>query len=205
MRDFRRLDTFLNGLAADIYPEAPSEPHLTITKTIIDGFHRDGILSAGMRVLDVGCGQGLALEHFRAIGLTAIGVTFDEDAEICRANGFEIHEADQNFMDFPDSSFDFLWCRHVLEHSVMPLFTLAEYYRLVKPGGYVYVEVPAPETSAQHENNLNHYSVLPHSMWNSLIQRSKFEIKNSFRFDVQAPCGPDHFWSFLLSPQKTAV
>ena len=202
MRDFSRLDGFLNGLTGDIYPEAPSEPHLSITKSAIETLHRDGIIQPGMRVLDIGCGQGIALEHFRNLGLDALGITLGPDGQTCRDKGFDVREMDQNFADFEDSAFDFLWCRHVLEHSIMPFFTMSEYYRLTKPGGHVYVEVPAPDTSAHHETNHNHYSVLPLSLWVQLFQRSKFFVKTCQEVHFEALCGPDVYWSFLLHPQK---
>jgi 2-polyprenyl-3-methyl-5-hydroxy-6-metoxy-1,4-benzoquinol methylase len=112
------------------------------------------MIAAGMRVLDVGCGQVLALELFREAGLEAVGITLGSDCAVCRSKGFETYEVDQNFTEFSDDSFDFLfflWCRHVLEHSVVPLFTLTEYRRLVKAAGRVYVEVPVPDTSAHQE------------------------------------------------------
>jgi len=66
-------------------------------------------------------------------------------------------------MDFADGEFDFLWCRHLLEQ-VTPLFTLGEFRRGTKPDGSVYVEPPAPDISACHENNPSHYSVFPASL-----------------------------------------
>lgn len=197
-RDFSRFDRFLDGLASDVYPEPPAEPHLSITRGAIDELHRAGLLSAGMRVLDIGCGQGLALEQFQALGLEAHGITLGADAGICRAKGFDVHDMDQNFMDFDDGSFDILWCRHVLEHSVAPLFTLSEYKRVTKPRGLIYVEVPAPDTSAHHETNVNHYSVLTISSWLHLFARVGFAVERSSEIRFTVPCGPDLYWSFWL-------
>ena len=197
-RDFSRFDRFLTNLASDVYPESPAEPHLSITRSAIEGLHHDGLLVAGMRVLDIGCGQGLALEQFRALGLEARGITLGSDAGICRAKGFDVREMDQNFMDFEDGSFDVLWCRHVLEHSVAPLFTLSEYRRITKPKGLIYIEVPAPDTSAHHETNANHYSVLPLSSWLNLFSRAGVTVERSLEIGFTVPCGPDLYWSFLL-------
>lgn len=198
MRDYARFDRFLDSLVGDVYPEAPSEPHLSITRSTIEGLLRDGLIAPGMRVLDIGCGQGLALDLFRQSGLESAGITLGPDYDVCKAKGFEVHQMDQNFMDFADASFDFLWCRHVLEHSVAPLFTLGEYRRITKPGGLIYVEVPAPDTSAHHETNPNHYSVLSAPAWVSLFGRVGLAVERSVEFKFTVPCGPDMYWSFLL-------
>src|SRR3954471_21710926 len=168
MRDYSRFDGFLSALVGDIYPEVPSALHLSITRMAIEALHRDGLIGAGTQILDIGCGQGLALEEFHALGLEPVGITPGSDAAVCRGKGFDVREMDQNFMDFADASFDLLWCRHVLEHSVAPLFTLSEYRRVTRPNGLVYVEVPAPDTSAHHERNPNHYSILSASSWMAL-------------------------------------
>jgi len=198
-RDFARFEEFLDSLVGDVYPEFPSEPHLTITRLMIHQLHKDGLIQAGAKVLDIGCGQGLALEIFRSLGMQAVGVTLGRiDLDVCRSKGFEAESMDQNFLDFSPASFDLLWCRHVLEHSVAPFFTLSEYRRLVKPGGLVYVEVPAPDTSAHHETNPNHYSVLPKSAWSSLMTRAGLTVVNVVDLPFNVPCGPDVYWAFLL-------
>lgn len=198
MRDYSRFDGFLSDREGDVYPEMPSEPHLSITRSIIEELHREGWIKSDQRVLDVGCGQGIALEIFRQLGLRAVGITLGSDFAACQAQGFEVHQMDQNFMDFANSEFDLLWCRHVLEHSVVPVFTLAEYWRVTKPNGLAYVEVPAPDTSAHHERNPNHYSVLPASSWFSLFSRVGFAVERSVAMDFIVPCGPDTYWSYLL-------
>ncbi len=198
MRNYLRLDDFLEGIVGQVYAEVPGEPHLSITREVIGMLHRQGLIHAGSRVLDVGCGQGPALEVFRLLGVPAMGVTLGPDCGICRAKGFDVREMDQNFLDFEDEEFDLLWCRHVLEHSIAPFFTLSEYRRLTKPDGLVYVEVPAPDTAAHHETNHNHFSVLPNSAWRSLFLRAGFAIERSLEHAFNAACGPDVYWGFLL-------
>jgi SAM-dependent methyltransferase len=198
MRDFSRLDAFLNRIGGDVYPEPPSEPHISITRQTIADMHASGLIRPGMRVLDIGCGQGLALEAFRDIGLDAVGIALGADCDICRQKGFVVHPMDQNFMTFADASFDLLWCRHVLEHSVAPAFTLSEYRRVTKPAGLIYIEVPAPDTTAHHEANVNHYCVLPLSAWQNLFARAGLTAERSVAYNFTAPCGPDSYWSFLL-------
>jgi len=194
---YRRLDAFLERLQADIYPEPPSPLHAQITQHMFDQVRELYDLPAGGSVLDVGCGQGVALELFAAAGFKATGVTIGDDAAICRAKGFEVIEQDFSFLDFNDAAFDLVWCRHALEHSVFPYFTLCEMLRILKPGGLLYVEVPAPDTACNHQKNPNHYSVLGKSMWLSLIQRAGFPEVRMRDLDFTTGRGPDTYWAFM--------
>jgi ubiquinone/menaquinone biosynthesis C-methylase UbiE len=130
--------------------------------------------------------------------MPAIGTGLGSDVDVCRAKGFEVHAMDQNFMTFPDESFDVLWCRHVLERSVAPLFTLTEYRRLTKAGGLVYVEVPAPDTSAHHERRPNHYSVLSAGGWQSLFLRAGLHVLRAQQHSFTADTGADAYFAFQL-------
>lgn len=197
-RDYSRFDSFLNGLIGEIYPEAPAEPHLSLTRKTLEDFHQKGWIKAGDKVLDVGCGQGLALEIFRALGMEAVGTGLGPDVDTCRAKGFDVRAMDQNFMDFADDSFDVLWCRHVLEHSIAPLFTLSEYKRLTKPGGLIYVEVPAPDTSAHHERGQNHYSVMQLSGWLANFKRMGLNLELGVKHSFEVGTGPDTYLAFTL-------
>jgi hypothetical protein len=58
--------------------------------------------------------------------------------------------------------------------------------------------VPAPDTSAHHEMNPNHYSVLPRSSWMNLFIRSGFSEVKTIELGFAVPCGPDTYWSFLM-------
>ena len=156
-----RFEAFIDRLRDDVYPEPPSEQHTELSRHMWALLQKTVPLPPGSRVLDVGCGQGLALELFRAAGHKAIGITIgDEDLAACAAAGFEALDMDQSYLDFADASFDLVWCRHALEHSVAPYFTLAGFHRVLTAGGILYVEVPAPDTACRHETNPNHYSVL---------------------------------------------
>lgn len=193
---YRRLDTFLQKLHGDIYPEAPSSLHTSITRQMFDRLMQMHPQKPGAKVLDVGCGQGVALEVFKAAGLDPLGITLGPDVEACRAKGLNVEAMDLSFLDFPDDTFDLVWCRHALEHSVFPFFTLSEMHRVLKPGGVLYVEVPAPDTSCNHQTNPNHYSVLGLSMWLQLIQRVGFPAVNYVDLKFTTGMGPDVYWAF---------
>ena len=195
---FERLAAFLETLKADTYPEPPCELHTNITRQMLERLDGSLGLGAGAKVLDVGCGQGIALDLFEQRGYRAMGITLNaEDASVCRAKGFPVREMDQSFLDFADREFDLIWCRHCLEHSIFPFFTLAGFGRVLKPGGHLYVEMPAPDTACGHQANRNHYSVLGKSMWTELLKRSGFELVDVTDIRFTVPAGPDLYWAFL--------
>lgn len=195
-----KLEAFFSDIEKTTYPEPESALHNDLTAQVFPLFLKHGAPVQGGKVLDVGCGKGVALELFKAHGFVPLGVTLSQDdVDACKAKGFNASKMDQSFLDFDDQSFDVLWVRHCLEHSVMPLFTLREFYRVLKPQGLLYVEVPAPDTSANHQRNPNHYSVLGKDMWLELIMRAGFAPICDFDVAFNAHYGDDVYWSFIQS------
>lgn len=193
-----RFETFLETIAGQTYPEVPSGIHDQISSQMLDLFWSKAAPPANAKVLDVGCGQGVALKLFAAKGAEAVGVTLNQtDVDVCRALGYDVRKMDQSFLEFPEATFDVLWCRHCLEHSIFPYFTLSGFHRVLKPGGWLYVEVPAPDTPSAHQINGNHYSVLGKSMLGSLIERSGFRIADILDITFTVPAGPDAYWAFI--------
>jgi SAM-dependent methyltransferase len=196
LQRYRRLDAFLRALQGDVYAEPASLLHDGVTRRMFEKLQQDHPLAAGSTVLDIGCGQGTALELFRAASLEGVGISLGEDVEVCRAKGLNVLEMDFSFLDFTDGAFDLVWCRHALEHSIFPFFTLSEIRRVLKPGGRLYLEMPAPDTACGHQTNPNHYSVLGKSMWIELIRRAGFADIRCLDLALTTTAGPDLYWAF---------
>ena len=79
-----RLVSFINKIEGETYPEAPSFIHTEITGKVLDILLPQH--HANARILDIGCGQGPALDIFKAKGYkAAVGIALnDEDVRICR-------------------------------------------------------------------------------------------------------------------------
>jgi SAM-dependent methyltransferase len=197
-RCYTRLDAFLDRIAQDVYAEPPSGGHELISGQAWARVQALAALAPGARVLDVGCGQGVGLAGFREAGLDAVGVTLsEEDLTVCDRLGYDVQRMDQSFLEFSPAEFALVWCRHCLEHSIAPYFTLAEFRRVLMPGGFLYVEVPAPDTACRHEWNPNHYSVLGQSAWLALLTRAGFTVLEAFHINHETGAGPDVYFGFI--------
>jgi SAM-dependent methyltransferase len=197
-RDVERLEDFLERVKNETYPEPPSPLHSQITEKMLNQVLELAKLPPQAKVLDVGCGQGVALERFVKAGLTPIGITVNQvDLEACRQRGFDVRDMDQSFLDFENGTFDLIWCRHCIEHSIFPFFTLSQLTRVLKDDGWLYIEVPAPDTTAQHQTNKNHYSVLGRSAWMDLIGRVGVGPVYSLDISMTVGTGPDMYFAFL--------
>ena len=57
-------------------------------------------------------------------------------------------------LPFHDHSLDYVLASHVLEHVANPVRALAEWYRVVRPGGIIYLIVPDRRTTWEHARSL---------------------------------------------------
>ncbi len=101
--------------------------------------------SPGARVLEVGCGGGALLSFMRGKGLKPTGSDLLPEAVrlACEAApGCEVLEADAGRLPFPDASFDRLVSHHLVEHLPDLPAALAEWKRVLAPGGVLVICTP---------------------------------------------------------------
>ncbi|MBB0247109.1 methyltransferase domain-containing protein, partial [Streptomyces alkaliphilus] len=97
------------------------------------------------RVLEAGCGTGAQTGHLLAVpgtrvdavDLSAPSLTRARarHAEATAAGRVRWHRADVTDLPFPDASFDHVFGCFVLEHLAEPHRALAEWLRVLRPGG----------------------------------------------------------------------
>jgi SAM-dependent methyltransferase len=190
--DAIKLKWYHEWLATHIYDEGHSGFHQQLTAQVMEKYVDPLNLPKEARILDMGCGPGYFLDELKKRGYTNyLGITLSEgDINICANNGHPIESYDLSFLPqvkgFYDESVDFIFCRHALEHSPYPLFTLIEYNRVLGHNKPIYIELPAPDCERLHEFNLNHYSILGERMWAALLQRTGFSIEKfeNMEFDL---------------------
>jgi SAM-dependent methyltransferase len=103
-------------------------------------------LGAESRVLEVGTSAGTNLRMLSEAGFRKVsGIDVSELAvELCRAKGFrDVQVSDVHHMPFDEAAFDLVLATDVIEHLDDDRSALREIRRVVRPGGYVLVSVPA--------------------------------------------------------------
>jgi SAM-dependent methyltransferase len=101
-------------------------------------------VEAGMRVLDVACGPGHIAAGAAAKGAKAVGIDAAEGmVAVARARYADIgfRQGDAERLPFGDASFDAVVAGFVVNHLPRPERALAEFVRVVRPGGRVALTV----------------------------------------------------------------
>lgn len=95
------------------------------------------------RVLDVGASSGEFLEAALAAGWEAVGVEPSSDGvNAALSKGLNVVQSSAEELPFEDGTFDLVHSNHVFEHLADPLAAAREVFRVLKPGGRVFIEVP---------------------------------------------------------------
>jgi SAM-dependent methyltransferase len=92
------------------------------------------------RVMDLGCGAGDSVDHFRALAPAVrwVGVDLERSPEVDERvrNDAEFVTFDGVELPFADESFDLVYCKQVLEHVRHVDLLLGEVARVLAPDGW---------------------------------------------------------------------
>jgi SAM-dependent methyltransferase len=109
-----------------------------------------------LKVLDIGCGAGNMIHHLSRYGQVK-GVEMDpRPVAVAHERGYDVDLGDATQgLAYDQASFDVVTALDVIEHNQDDMSILHEMYRVVRPGGYVVVTVPAFMWLWSHNDVIN--------------------------------------------------
>jgi len=100
--------------------------------------------SKNLKILDAGCGYGHLTGFLKPWGQVYM---VDADAGAvdfcCRNQSRLVQQALANKLPFKDNTFDFIFSLDLIEHTRDDLSVMRELYRVLRPGGILFITVPA--------------------------------------------------------------
>jgi SAM-dependent methyltransferase len=141
-------------------------------------------LRPGCRVLEVGCGGGGLLSRLEKDGYEATGIDLlDEAVEAARklVASCEVLCADASDLPFGEGSFDRVASQHLLEHIADLPGALAEWRRVLAPGGLMAVCTP----NRLYENptifdDPGHMHIYDRRELSETVERADFSVERCF-------------------------
>lgn len=106
----------------------------------IESYHNSSLEKT---LLDIGSASGFFIERAREKGWNSIGLELTDSAvQFSREKGNKVLQCTLEQANFSESSFSVITLFDVLEHLSDPLGTLRDIYKLLIPGGLIYIYVP---------------------------------------------------------------
>jgi 2-polyprenyl-3-methyl-5-hydroxy-6-metoxy-1,4-benzoquinol methylase len=114
----------------------------------------------GLRVLDVGCGDGVISEPISKLGNNVTSVDLPTITKLAHKRGVSLVAAgDAEHLAFAAGSFDLVLASEVVEHLWNPQSFFDEAYRVLGAGGYLIVETPEGKESLRYDAHKNFFTV----------------------------------------------
>lgn len=149
-------------------------------KFIITGEIKKLALPSGGKILNIGCGTGGTADVLDKFGdVTHIDIS-DTALEFAKNRGIKnLVKADARALPFADGSFDLIVGLDVLEHMEDDQGAIAEWRRVLKKGGDLFLTVPAYQWLwSEHDEALHHFRRYSAAQMLKLVASMKIRKKS---------------------------
>jgi ubiquinone/menaquinone biosynthesis C-methylase UbiE len=156
------------------------------------------------KILDIGCGKN-KIPH-------AVGIDIDKSL-------YPDILHDLNIYPYPikDNEFDKIYAKHVIEHVNDPTSFIKECYRILKPGGTMFVETPHFSSRVAYSEP-DHKRFFSYFMFSGLLSKVKFSktrqritFYKSFRragisfLANRFPDAYERFWTYIFPAENVIL
>ncbi|MEO8585103.1 MAG: metalloregulator ArsR/SmtB family transcription factor [Acidobacteriota bacterium] len=174
------------------------------------------LLPRGLRVADVGCGTGLLTLALAGVAATVEAVdASDQMVRLAReklrragAANVTVRRASAEKLPFETGALDAVFAFHLLRHIVRPADALAEFGRVVKPGGHVVlVELEPHGVRALRAATGSHHLGLPREIVRAALKRGGFadpRFSSLPPYRVPSEAGETLLPTYLVDAVRTA-
>lgn len=149
-------------------------------KNNIDKYINSINITKESSILDAGCGTGINMIHLSKYSNDIIGIdTSDEAIYFCMQRGLEnVIKRDVEDLNLKHNSFDLITALDILEH-IDDTKALSEFYKVLKPKGYLIINVPAFNFLwSKHDEALHHKRRYTKSYLKKKLMSEGFTIEN---------------------------
>lgn len=145
------------------------------------------------QILDAGCGTGANLLYLRRFGHVT-GIDFSPHAvRFTTRRGLKVHQGSIDRLPYRARTFDLVTCFDVFDaKTVNRSQAITEFYRVLKPGGYLIIHVPAYQwLYCSHDELVHTARRFTTSSLSTLMRRGKLTIaratySNTLLFPLEA-------------------
>jgi len=117
-------------------------------------------IGKNLKILDVGCGDGVISEPIMKMGNYVASVELPTVATLAKkCNVSSVMAGDAEELAFASESFDLVIASEVVEHLWQPQSFLDEAHRVLKVGGYMIIETPEGEEGLNYDSHRHYFTV----------------------------------------------
>lgn len=138
------------------------------------------------KVLDIGTGSGHIAHELAKRAKKVVSVDLVDERK--EKSGYEFHVVKDESLPFDDETFDVVVTNHVVEHTPNQKKHLTEVYRVLKPGGVIYLATPNKLWLTDPHYKLPFISWMPRpvsSQYLNIMQRAKWDIYPLSHFGIK--------------------